>query len=950
MINGILIGGIFLILAISVGWAMLRGLAKARIRGISMIACGVLAVLLALLTRSFLVTDTMMESNILPLLVEAEVDQVVMDVLGVSETLDDVLLNVCVSLILPVLTLVYFIVLSFLTWIAFLVLSIVFHVPLQLKSRFSPFRWLRSAAWGLGQGLVILFIVLLPISTYLSIAPTVVDEAMNADLIPSEQQEVVQDAMDDYVTPANSGVIKVYRALGGEALGNAMTDFTMNDVKVDFSVEIASVSSFGCDIFALSKTDFHQYGEKEALIFAAMAESFDDSVLLPTIAGEFIYNATQKWLAGEEFIGAAKPTFGDMNEIFDPFFTTLLKVLNEDSKNTAALQADIHTVADLVSTLARHGVFAKLSDTENLMTALSSNGIVESMVNSLGTNPSMKVLIPEITNMGIRAVATTLGIPANVEEVYGDFLNDVASSVNYAKALSGEVRAKQLSTDLEKAFDEAGIPIDNEIIDCYSVSMISDLIDNTEKDSITSQDVQAFFAVYALNATEATETTQDSTEGLAANGTLPLAGTDPFAGTVYEGKTEMELRMSGAAVLATAYSQILKLETENYGSAAAEILSNAYTQLLDEDDAGLDIVKAVALTKALDGDAYRATVALQAADGMITQKVTLDEMLVDAKTAADQINTENVAKEADAIASIFNAASELSREMNHSSDLKLDAVAGSFGSILDSLDASPSFGSDKTANLFTAVMQSETVRKTADIDMNTATQMAQKATEGENVNYSQTMNAVSSSVTVITKLGKDGEEVSEEELVELIRNINPQTAGMIEVYATPQKIESYKVSPKYSVTSSELICSTFHYMANAEMSEEQYQKEAKALNQILTVALSAKENSGNRHLFTKEGQTGVLPGNADETVETFMNSGAVRYGLVSTMLDENGNVKDGKFDAFELGAKLPQSSTDYQDCITAIDAYYAQHKDADTRVALLALAALLGVDATEVLA
>ena len=64
MVNGILIGGIFLILAISVGWAMLRGLAKARIRGISMIACGVLAVLLALLTRSFLVTDTMMESNI----------------------------------------------------------------------------------------------------------------------------------------------------------------------------------------------------------------------------------------------------------------------------------------------------------------------------------------------------------------------------------------------------------------------------------------------------------------------------------------------------------------------------------------------------------------------------------------------------------------------------------------------------------------------------------------------------------------------------------------------------------------------------------------------------------------------------------------------------------------------------------------------------------------------
>ena len=172
---------------------------------------------------------------------------------------------------------------------------------------------------------------------------------------------------------------------------------------------------------------------------------------------------------------------------------------------------------------------------------------------------------------------------------------------------------------------------------------------------------------------------------------------------------------------------------------------------------------------------------------------------------------------------------------------------------------------------------------------------------------------------------------------------------MIEVYATPERIESYQVSAKYSATASELICSIFHHMASESMSEEQYAKEAKALNQVLSMALSAKENSGEKHLFTKDGQAGVLPGDATESVETFMNSAAICEGMRKTMLDANGNVKEGKFDAFDVGAKIPQTSTDRQECEDAIAAYYAQHHDETTRLSLLAFAALLGVDASGIL-
>lgn len=944
--------GSIIIIGASVGWAMLRGLSKARIRGISLIVCAVLAVLLTAMTRGAIITDTIMEDWVLPLLEEAGAGEIVTELLGVSPTLDMVLLNLSVSLVTPIVCVVYFFIFSFLTWIVFLVLTIVFREKMKEHNQNAKLRLLRSAAWGLGQGLVIAFICTLPFSVYLGLASPIVDGVMNSQLLGKDEQETFRY---DVIQPIDSldGALGAYRAFGGDAVGHMLTDFEINGNKIELDDELGAITSFGCNIVSLGKVKMEEYNDEQARVFEEVAASFNQSQLLPTIAGEVLYNATDKWLENGTFMGAAKPTFGEMGEIFSPFFTTLLEVMHTDAKNPEALQADLHTVADMVSVLASHGVFSKMSNTDALMTALSSEGVVEALITTMGQNSSMKILIPEVTNMGLRAVATTLGIPGDVSVVYGDFLTEVAGAVNYAKGLEGQARDEQLTADLKTAFDTAGIPVDTEIIQCYAVSMSKDLIDNAEKDRLAPEDIKAFFAVYAMSvaAGEPAEQEGDPTEGIAFTEIVALDATeDLFAGTVYAGKNQEDLLASGAAVLARAYTALVHLDyTEDYAAQATNILTEAYSELLQNDESSLATIGSVVLTKTVTQDALDATGSLQSADEMITQKITLDKLLIDTKAAAEKITEDTLASESKAISSIFETASDLKRELDHSSEMKLEDVATSFGTILDSLNEAGSVGQDKTANLFTAVMQSDTVRQAADLDMATATKMAQKATEGESVNYTQTMSAVSGSVTVLTKMGKDGERVAEEDLIDLVRNINPQTAGMIEVYATPERIESYQVSPKYSATSSELICSIFHHMANESMGEEQYAKEAKALNQILNIALSAKEHSNEKHLFTKDGQTGILPGNATESVETFMSSGAVCEGMRKTMLDENGNVKEGKFDAFDIGAKIPETSTDRQDCEAAIAAYYAQHHDESTRQSLLAFAALLGVDASAIL-
>ena len=336
-----------------------------------------------------------------------------------------------------------------------------------------------------------------------------------------------------------------------------MTDFEVNDKNVDFSAEVKAVTSFGCNIVRLSKTDVANYGHNEALVFIAIADSFEDSELLPTIVGEVIYNATDKWIAGEKFLGVAKPTFGEMSEIFDSFFAELLEILHADARNSEALEDDFRTVADMVAVFAEHGVFGKLSDTDKLMSALSSNGIINSLVEKLGSNESMKVLIPEILNMDMRAIATTLAIPNDTDEIYGELMSEIADAVEYSARLDESARIQYLSQDLEKAFDKAGLTaIDPELTECYAISMVQDLVVNSDKEEITADDVQAFFAVYAISAGYTDEEeAADVTRACAAEGAYEAT----FAGTVYEGLSASELQETGAAALAKAHELLLKM-------------------------------------------------------------------------------------------------------------------------------------------------------------------------------------------------------------------------------------------------------------------------------------------------------------------------------------------------------------------------------------------------------
>lgn len=932
--SNLILTGLFIgVLVISALWGLLRGLAKSRFRGISILLCAVAAVITAVVLRKMAVSDWMIETWIVPLLENYGQTQIV-EMMGLSATLNEVILHCIYSIAAPLLTLALFIVYSFVTWFIFLIVTLIGGRAMRRHNERSAFQRTRGMVWGLVQGLVIFAILLIPISATLDLVPPVMTALTESDAL-GENEDMVVEIVEDYVTPLeDNAILLTYRSVGGNEVTKVLTSFKMNETETQLSTEIDSVAAFACNVLKLTKTEFAQYSSAEAVTIVALSDSFEDSVLLPTIAGEIIYGATDAWLGGNTFLGAAKPDFGESGALFDPFFDALLRILNADARNHAALQADIRTVAEMVAVMAENGVFANISNTEALLDTLTGNGIVASLVEKLGSNASMKQLIPELTDLGMRAIATTLGIPADVEAVYGDMMDDIAATLNNASGLTGEAQIDAITEGLVNAFDESGIPIDKEIIDGYSVSMIQDLIKSADGEALTAADVQAFFEIYAAQM-EVEMPVLEATLALSAGGSLALADGVPYAGTVYEGKTEEDLKKSGAAVLAKATAQLATLG-EDSAEQAKEILSASYSELLAEDSEALARISAIEVKSGVSVASLEATSGLKSSETVVTYKVTMADLLSASEGVADNITAETVQKEAAAIESIFNAAGSLLDQVSGGAQMDLTTVAGSLGTILDSLQDTASVGSDKTAKLFTAVLQSETVRQTANLDMETATQMAQKATEGE-VKYTDTMNAVSSGVDLFTKLGQDGEELTAEQMIELIRNINPATAGMIEVYVTAERIESYGVPTQYAGVSAGLISNIFSYMANTQMSEEAYEKEANALNQILNVAISAQSHGSSKELF------GDLLPTATETVSIFMDSSAVTYALRAELLDENGDVEEGKFDVFGLGEKIPTDSDEYKELVDALDSYTGSHQDEATKQTVGALYALFGI-------
>ena len=488
MFATILFAVAFVVVAACVGISLLRGFSKSVLRGASVLLAAIFALVTGLVMKSKL------SELVLNLVLEGG-EALDLNAMGeISPTLVEVITQLAGALVAPLAYLLFFFLYWFILGIACLVVSIVLKGLMKKLNDLVPLSRLWAAAVGLVEGLILAGVLLMPIAGYVSLLHPVMDGMVEQGLI--EKNEENEEVLAVIAEVDEAPVLAVHRALGGELVADALMSVKVDGNSVNLREETSAILGLLMTVSELGETEMKDYGPHEVELLRSLGDSFGESDLVAPIVGDILYGATDAWLEGEDFMGAEAPRLGEDDATFGPFMNTLLQILHDDAKETDLLQKDIATFADVMAILIEKDVMANLDNSDVLMEKLSGDGVVKSLIQTLKQNESMEPLVDEVMAMGMRAIGQVLVVPENAEEQYGEFMDEVAASLNKVANIPADQRVEVLTNELNKAFGNAEVAIDSEILEYYTEDILSELVDNKDGE-VTEEDVREYFRAHS---------------------------------------------------------------------------------------------------------------------------------------------------------------------------------------------------------------------------------------------------------------------------------------------------------------------------------------------------------------------------------------------------------------------------------------------------------------------
>jgi len=270
-------------------------------------------------------------------------------------------------------------------------------------------------------------------------------------------------------------------------------------------------------------------------------------------------------------------------------------------------------------------------------------------------------------------------------------------------------------------------------------------------------------------------------------------------------------------------------------------------------------------------------------------------------------------KESKALANVFASAIAIVDDVAESGDA-IEGVIVSFGPLLDAFADCQMIGDDSTAELLTAILQSDKVRSNIGFSLIQATDMAGTVNNSAKTDgtYVALMKSLGSTVKVI-RLTSEKEDTSEA-VTELMKDITPASAEALKQLATPETVKNYGVPEESADKVSNMFSDMFGNMADAKesgMSDEEYAKESAAVSDMMSIAMTAG-NSSDSNVFGEDSATGVT---ATEYLDRATESTVISNTLVNTVYGESEEAAE---DPLALGIELKESEK--TELVEAMDA------------------------------
>ena len=726
------------------------------------------------------------------------------------------------------------------------------------------------------------------------------------------------EADDDVYSIVNSFPIKVIGAIGSKSLYRSLTTFEANGSKICLLDEAEIFAACYKNLQPFFSTDIKNYSAKQAQALRLLSYQLQQSDLVMVLFSEIIPNASQNWLDGKTFLALDAPEVG---KDLEPLMNEMLEIMSESDKDT--IKEDMASIFEIVAIVLEHDTLKCMDDSRALMDNLSQKGYISKLLAATYANERMSSLVVEITNLGIRAVGTTLKIPENSEAVYDILMRDITDLVNTTSSMTvKEERQNKIYESLEDCFEQAGVKVTDDeraVIAYYLIDQFG------ARDDVSFGEAEDFFK--AIN--EGFERVQGT-----------ASKTDPkfeFTSTDFNSLTDqIGYFYSGATSL------VIKIKTEN-GYSYFESNGEKITVTTHSTDESGNYVSAT-----YDIDIAEKKVSfsnLSSSEEFKCEGKTIENMLLDSTIGIDQLDNKEVLEEFERLESGIIKIVEFMNTIENSDGSKIDSSSiEKLGDALQELSSNKLLG-DTSCDFIEGALKSDFVQEKVDgIDNDVVNDVMgnlrnEDGTADPNFSLGNTLASGVEAAELVTQLGKDNGEGSEpneeveKSLTWLIENMSESSANTIGKMITPTFIRERGLVNGDLEHISDMLKQLFMQMAKSEsMSEQEYKSEAKAIQNLYDLMLKATSNGEN--IFGADSSI-----NPDEVIGNYMTSKVISQTVYSHAY-KNGQLK---IDFLCFGSDSLEKS-DKQEIVKAIESYYKKYNDGSDpmfKEKLKALAAML---------
>ncbi len=750
----------------------------------------------------------------------------------------------------------------------FIVLSIIITIIVAIVIKFIPPFNLKKGHLhrfgGLGVGVVcgllVSLLVLMPVSGLIGIVAQGGESGvMESDNEDDMLAQLFKEASEDEI----SAVYAICTGWLFDSLASAEYDGEKIYLKDELPVILALVSNLKNEIsviFALVSNlsdmsgESNGIGDEQIEALNNILDNIDHSPILSNTVAGLISTMATKWNAGEAFLGIESISAG---ELLDPIMNSMLEVMATSDKTTVV--GDMRTFVNALEVMVDYDIISNADNMDKMIEILSAKSenegdktAIEALICVVNENPRMSKLPDEITRLSIRALSSSLGIPENSDDRYNMLMDDFAVILNESKEAYDKVLfVEERSVSALKAF---GVEISDDSAMNIAEAMVADFGDI---DNVTSEAVKEFFMMYAV-ASDAAESVGNESSAFDKLEEEDMEITiDPSTGVIKIGDYEFK-----------------------YYNASSYVSSSAYSA----GSHGVD---------------FGGAKTLYSAETMESKLITLDDIFnSDGAKHFEDLSSEEAAEEAKLLSEMLSTVIDVFGGDLNNIDYK--SSIKNMGAVFDKMSEMQTLGNDATANLVKALFQSEQVKDALGLPADefdgyaeTITNAAQK----ENNSYQDITASVGGMIDMMDKV-KDESATKEEKLEatkDLMQNLTPENAEVLSTMTTPEMMKDYVSDEKKAESVSNSVTSLFNNMADYNTEdEEEYVKEAEAVNTILNLAMDGS-SSTNASIFTQKDESGEvvsqgkLETDASEFVDLIVNSDVVSKTVEDTVNSDDEN-------------------------------------------------------------